>query len=64
MGLATFDSVVQFYALRPGASQPQMLVMSDTTDVFAPDSAPLLLNLAEHRAQLQVRRYIRLPCVL
>uniref|UniRef100_A0A7S0RS66 COP-II coat subunit n=1 Tax=Chlamydomonas leiostraca TaxID=1034604 RepID=A0A7S0RS66_9CHLO len=53
VGLATFDNVVQFYALRPGCSQPQMLVMCDTTDVFAPDSAPLMVNVAEHKAALQ-----------
>ena len=29
VGLATYDSLVQFYTLKPGSSQPTMLVMPD-----------------------------------
>jgi hypothetical protein len=34
--LAAFDSAVHFFAVRGGEAQPQLLVMSDVTDVFAP----------------------------
>lgn len=53
VGLATFDTVLHFYSLRPGASQAQMLVVADTQEVFAPDSAPLLVPLNDCRSALQ-----------
>ena len=42
VGLATFDSSIQFYSLREGCSQPHMLVVTDTAEVYVPDSAPLV----------------------
>ena len=42
VGIATFDSAIQFYSLGTGKSLPSMMVVTDTTDVFVPDSAPLV----------------------
>ncbi|KAL6760997.1 hypothetical protein V8C86DRAFT_991602 [Haematococcus lacustris] len=53
VGLATFDSSIHFFALRGGERQPQMMVVSDTSDAFAPDSAPLLVPLADCKQALQ-----------
>lgn len=53
MGIATYDSAVHFYSLRSPTAQPQMLVMSDTQDVFAPNSGKLLMELEQHRDALK-----------
>ncbi|GAX84456.1 hypothetical protein CEUSTIGMA_g11876.t1 [Chlamydomonas eustigma] len=53
VGLATFDSSTHFYSIRAGCSQPNMLVVSDTFDIYVPDSAPLLLELSKHKEALQ-----------
>lgn len=52
VGIATFDNSVHFYALRPGQSQPQMLVMADIADVYAPLGAPLTARLSQCRDEL------------
>lgn len=49
IGIATFDSAVQFYALRPGQSAPQMLVVPDILEPYAPSASSLLLNAQEAR---------------
>ena len=49
LGIATFDSAVQFYALRPGQSAPQMLVVPDILDPYAPSASSLLVNAREAR---------------
>jgi hypothetical protein len=36
VGLAAFDTAVHFFAVKGGEAQPQLLVMSDVNDVFAP----------------------------
>lgn len=53
VAVVTFDSAIQFYSLKPGSEQPSMLIVSDVTEPFVPDSAPLLLKLTEHREALQ-----------
>ena len=45
VGIATFDSAIQFYSLGAGKSLPSMMVVTDTTDVFVPDSAPLVRRI-------------------
>lgn len=42
VGVATYDTAIHFYSLTPNQSQPQMLVMPDISDVYAPLSAPLV----------------------
>jgi len=54
VGIATYDSSVHYYALRGPGTQPQMHVMCDVTDVFAPDGAPLLVPVGPNKAELQV----------
>lgn len=49
IGIATFDSAVQFYALRPGQSAPQMLVVPDTAEPYAPSAVSLLVNAQKAR---------------
>jgi len=55
VGLATFDSSIHFYAMRGPGTQPQMLVVCDTQDVFAPTGAPLMVPVGPNKAELQVR---------
>jgi protein transport protein SEC24 len=52
VGLVTFDSSVHFYNVTKGQAQPQMLVMPDTQDVYAPMPSQLLAKLCECREQL------------
>jgi protein transport protein SEC24 len=52
VGLVTFDSSVHFYNVSKGQAQPQMLVMPDTQDVYAPMPSQLLAKLSECREQL------------
>lgn len=52
VGLATYDNTIQFYSFRSSAAQPQMLVVTDVNDVYAPTSAPLLSSLSESKEQL------------
>ncbi|GIL50904.1 hypothetical protein Vafri_6870 [Volvox africanus] len=53
VAVATYDTTVHFYSVRSSGATPQMLVMSDVQDVFAPTSGKLLLGLEEHREQLK-----------
>ncbi len=53
VAVATFDTTVHFYSVRTSGATPQMLVMSDVHDVFAPTSGKLLMGLEEHREQLR-----------
>jgi Sec23/Sec24 trunk domain len=50
VGIATFDSAVQFYALRPGQSAPQMLVVPDISEPYAPSASSLLVNARKARS--------------
>lgn len=36
VGFATFDNQIQFYSLRPGQTQPQMLVIPDADAPYCP----------------------------
>eukprot|EP00058_Branchiostoma_floridae_P016436 XP_002601924.1 hypothetical protein BRAFLDRAFT_124593 [Branchiostoma floridae] len=53
IGLLTFDKVLHFYNLAEGLSQPQMLIVSDTEDVFLPSPDNLLVNLQESKELIQ-----------
>eukprot|EP00775_Hariotina_reticulata_P004086 gene4086-4333_t len=52
VGIITFDSTVHFYNVTKGQAQPQMLVMADVGDVYAPMSTQLLAKLNDCREQL------------
>ena len=47
--MATFDSTVHFYSMRPGQAQPHMLVVPDVTDVYCPLAGNVLVNLSQSR---------------
>lgn len=49
VAIATFDSTIHFYSLRPQQSQPQMLVVPDIADPYAPQSASLICSAKESR---------------
>lgn len=50
IGLMTFDSVVQFYSMRPGPdAEPSVYVVSDIDDMFIPVPDGLLVQLSECR---------------
>ena len=45
VGLCTFDSTIHFYAIRPGASQPHMLVVPDVDEPYSPLPTGLVVPL-------------------
>ena len=54
MCIATFDSTIHFYSMRPGQAQPHMLVVPDVTDVYCPLSGNVVVNLKESRPLVRV----------
>lgn len=48
--VATFDSTIHFYSMRPQQSQPHMLVVPDVTDVYCPLAGNVVVNLKESRS--------------
>ena len=50
VGFLTFDTALHFYNLRAGAAQPQMVVVPEVAEPFAPLPDDLLVNLADSRA--------------
>ena len=49
VGLCTFDSTIHFYAVRPGASQPHMLVVPDVDEPYSPLPSGLVVPLEANR---------------
>ncbi|EFN54381.1 hypothetical protein CHLNCDRAFT_58279 [Chlorella variabilis] len=47
--VATFDSTIHFYSLRPGQAQPHMLVVPDITDVYCPLAGNVVVNLSQSK---------------
>lgn len=47
--VATFDSTIHFYSLRPGQAQPHMLVVPDVNDVYCPLPGNVIVSLRESR---------------
>lgn len=43
IGIITYDATIHFWHIRPNLTQPQMLVVSDLTNIFVPLSADVLL---------------------
>ena len=50
IGFITFDSSIHFYCLKSTLAAPQMLVVSDTSDIIVPLPEDLLVNLDDSRA--------------
>ena len=53
VGLCTFDATIHFYAIRPGASQPHMLVVPDVDEPYSPLPTGLVVPLAPNREALE-----------
>ncbi|KAK9832002.1 hypothetical protein WJX81_007680 [Elliptochloris bilobata] len=53
VGVATFDSAVQFYSLRDGLAAPAMLVVPDAEHPFCPEPASLVVPLHASRALVE-----------
>jgi protein transport protein SEC24 len=49
IGFITFDSAIHFYNLKSSLASPQMLVVSDVSDVILPLPEDILVNLQESR---------------
>lgn len=49
LGFITFDTSIHFYNLKASLKAPQMLVVSDISDVIMPSPEDLLVNLQDSR---------------
>ena len=49
VGFITFDNSVQYYSLKAGLSNPQMMVVADLKELFVPAPDDLLVNLKDSR---------------
>ena len=54
--MATFDSTIHFYSLRPGQAQPHMLVVPDVSDVYCPLAGNVVVNLRQSRELVRHQR--------
>ncbi len=54
VGFITFDSSIHFYNLKSTLKAPQMLCISDITDVIMPSPEDLLVNLQDSRAVVEM----------
>ena len=53
VGFVTYDSTLHFYNLNSALAQPQMLVVSDVSDVFMPLLDGFLVKLSESRPVIE-----------
>uniref|UniRef100_UPI00358F882D protein transport protein Sec24A-like isoform X2 n=1 Tax=Myxine glutinosa TaxID=7769 RepID=UPI00358F882D len=53
VGIMTYDGSLHFYNLQEGLTRPQMLVVTDTEDVFVPCPEGLLPNFQESKELLK-----------
>lgn len=53
IGIATFDSCIQFYGLGGGQAQPTMLVVPEVDQPFCPQVSSVVVPLAECRPQVR-----------
>lgn len=49
VGFITFDNSVQYYSLKAGLTNPQMMVVADLKELFVPAPDDLLVNLKDSR---------------
>lgn len=50
VGFVTYNKVLHFYNVKSALAQPQMMVVSDTTEMFVPLLDGFLVNYQESRA--------------
>ena len=53
ISIIAVDTVLHFFCLPPGSTEPAMLVVGDLDDVFLPKPQDLLVNLTECRAGIE-----------
>lgn len=56
MGFVTYNKVLHFYNVKASLAQPQMLVVSDVSDMFVPLLDGFLVNVKESR--LVIERWV------
>lgn len=49
MGFVTYNKVLHFYNVKSSLAQPQMMVVSDVSDMFVPLLDGFLVNVKESR---------------
>ncbi|KAK8628544.1 hypothetical protein V6N13_009131 [Hibiscus sabdariffa] len=54
VGIATFDSTIQFYNLKRALQQPLMLIVPDIQDVYTPLETDVIVQLSECRQHLEL----------
>ena len=58
IGIATFDATIQFYYAKSGDGSPQVVTMTDITEVFSP-SPSLLMPLKDNKGLPPLRSCAR-----
>ncbi|KAK9861048.1 hypothetical protein WJX84_009471 [Apatococcus fuscideae] len=53
VGFLTFDAHLQFWCLKSGSTQPQMMVVSDLDEPFVPQPDDLLVNLRDSKPAVE-----------
>ncbi len=61
VGFVTYDKVIHFYNVKETLAQPQMMVLTDVSDVFVPMVDGFLVSVAEARTMLE--RWAMCLCV-
>lgn len=59
VGFVTYNKVLHFYNVKSSLAQPQMLVVSDVSDMFVPLLDGFLVNVNESR--LVIERWAYFP---
>lgn len=59
VGFVTYNKVLHFYNVKSSLAQPQMLVVSDVSDMFVPLLDGFLVNVNESR--LVIERWTTFP---
>lgn len=57
VGFVTYNKVLHFYNVKASLAQPQMLVVSDVSDMFVPLLDGFLVNVNESR--LVIERWVK-----
>ena len=53
VGFVTYDKVLHFYNVKASLAQPQMMVLTDVSEVFVPMVEGFLVNVEEAKAVLE-----------
>lgn len=52
VGFITYDNAVQYYSLKAGSANPEMMVVGDLKELFVPAPNDLLVNVKDSRAAI------------